>query len=81
MQQRTLGTQGLEAGAIGLGVMGMSVGYGPGGDAARNVATIRRALDLGVTMLDTAEIYGGGTGDNERLVGEAVKGRRDRVVI
>ena len=52
MQQRTLGTQGLEAGAIGLGVMGMSVGYGPGGDAARNVATIRRALDLGVTMLD-----------------------------
>jgi aryl-alcohol dehydrogenase-like predicted oxidoreductase len=81
MQQRTLGTQGLEAGAIGLGVMGMSVGYGPGGDAARNVATIRRALDLGVTMLDTAEVYGGGTGANERLVGEAVKGRRDGVVI
>jgi aryl-alcohol dehydrogenase-like predicted oxidoreductase len=81
MQQRTLGTQGLEAAAIGLGIMGMTVGYGPGGDAAGNVATIRRALDLGVTMLDTAEAYGGGTGDNERLVGEAVKGRRDGVVI
>jgi hypothetical protein len=56
----TLGTQGLQAGAIGLGVMGMSVGYGPGGDAARHVATIRRVLDLGVTMLDTTEAYGGG---------------------
>jgi hypothetical protein len=56
MQHRTLGTQGLEAGAIGLGVMGMSVGYGPGGDTARNVATIRRALDLGVTMLAPAEL-------------------------
>jgi aryl-alcohol dehydrogenase-like predicted oxidoreductase len=81
MQRRALGSQGLETAAIGLGIMGMSTGYGPGGDEERNIATIRRALDLGVTMLDTAEAYGGGTGANERLIGKAVRGRRDEVVL
>jgi aryl-alcohol dehydrogenase-like predicted oxidoreductase len=82
MQRRKLGTEGLETGAIGFGVMGMSVGYGPGGDADANVAVLRHALDRGVTMLDTAEVYGGGTGSNEALVGRAIAGRpRDAVVL
>jgi aryl-alcohol dehydrogenase-like predicted oxidoreductase len=81
MQQRKLGGQGLEAGAIGLGIMGMTVGYGPGGDAGRNVAVIERALDLGVSMLDTAEVYGDGTGANEQLVGRAIAGRREDAVV
>ncbi len=78
MQSRTLGTQGLEVGAIGLGCMGMSFAYGTPDDA-ESVATLHRALDLGVTMLDTAEMYGPYT--NEELVGRAIKGRREHVAV
>jgi aryl-alcohol dehydrogenase-like predicted oxidoreductase len=81
MQHRKLGRQGLEVSAIGLGTMGMTMAYGPGGDDARNVATLRRAHELGVTLFDTAELYGGGTGTNEQLVGRALKPVRDEVVI
>ena len=80
MQQRTLGHQGLVSSAIGLGTMGMTMAYGPG-DETGGIATIRRARELGVTMLDTAELYGGGTGTNETLVGQAVQGFRDEMVI
>src|SRR5512133_2206047 len=72
MQARRLGTQGLEAGAIGLGCMGMSDFYGPR-DESESIATIDRALALGVTMLDTSDAYGPHT--NEELVGRAVRGR------
>jgi aryl-alcohol dehydrogenase-like predicted oxidoreductase len=80
MHQRTLGGQGLTASAIGLGTMGMTMAYGAG-DEAGGIATIRRAHDLGVTFIDTAELYGGGTGSNEKLVGRAVQGFRDGMVI
>jgi aryl-alcohol dehydrogenase-like predicted oxidoreductase len=73
---RTLGTDGLVVSAIGLGCMGMSQSYGPA-DRDESIATIRRALDLGVTLLDTAALYG--AGHNEELVGEAIAGRRDEV--
>src|SRR5689334_2273640 len=76
MKHRKLGT--LDVGAIGLGCMGMSEFYGPGDDA-ESIATIHRALELGVTLLDTADMYGFGT--NEELVGRAIKGKRDRVVV
>jgi aryl-alcohol dehydrogenase-like predicted oxidoreductase len=78
MQQRTLGSQGLRVSAIGLGCMGMSQSYGPADDQ-ESIATIHRALDLGVTFLDTADMYGPFT--NERLVGRAIAGRRDEVVL
>ncbi len=81
MEKRQLGTQGLEVGAIGLGTMGMTMAYGPGGDEAASEATIRRAHALGVTLIDTAELYGMGTGSNEQLVGRAVAGIRDDVVL
>lgn len=81
MQKRTLGTQGLEVGAIGLGTMGMTMAYGPGGDEASSIATIRRAHELGVTLFDTAELYGMGTGSNEQLLGRAVAPIREEVVI
>jgi aryl-alcohol dehydrogenase-like predicted oxidoreductase len=77
MLLRTLG-QGLTTSALGLGCMGMSEFYGPGDDA-ESVATIHRALDLGVTFLDTSDIYGPFT--NEKLVGRAIAGRRDEVVL
>lgn len=77
---RTLGTQGLQVGAIGLGTMGMTMAYGPG-DAEGGAAAIRRAYELGVTLFDTAELYGMGTGSNEQLVGRAVREFRDDVVI
>jgi aryl-alcohol dehydrogenase-like predicted oxidoreductase len=77
MELRTLG-QGLTTSALGLGCMGMSEFYGPGDDA-ESVATIHRALDLGVTFLDTSDIYGPFT--NEKLVGRAIAGRRDEVVL
>jgi aryl-alcohol dehydrogenase-like predicted oxidoreductase len=76
MKRRKLGTQGLEVSAEGLGCMGMSFAYG-GGDEAAGIATIHRALELGVTFLDTAEIYGPYA--NEELVGRAIAGRRDEV--
>jgi aryl-alcohol dehydrogenase-like predicted oxidoreductase len=82
MQQRTLGTQGLTTSALGLGTMGMTMAYGTAqNDDAKSIATIRRAHDLGVTFFDTAELYGGGTGVNEQLVGEAVKAFRPEVTI
>src|SRR5436305_13644381 len=73
---RALGRTGLTVSAQGLGCMGMSEFYGPG-DEAESVATIRRALDLGVTFLDTADMYGPSV--NEELVGRAIAGRRDEV--
>jgi aryl-alcohol dehydrogenase-like predicted oxidoreductase len=76
MEQRTLGGQGLVVSALGLGCMGMSQSYGRGDDQ-ESVATIHRALDLGMTFLDTADVYGPFT--NERLVGRAIAGRRDEV--
>ncbi|MDF2740930.1 MAG: aldo/keto reductase [Actinomycetia bacterium] len=78
MEQRTLGGQGLVVSALGLGCMGMSQSYGPGDDQ-ESVATIHRALDLGMTFLDTADVYG--LTANERLVGRAIAGRRDEVVL
>lgn len=80
MQIRKLGGHGLEVSAIGLGTMGMTMAYGPS-DEAENLATIRRAHDLGVTFFDTAELYGLGAGSNEQLLGRAVKDFRDEVVI
>ncbi|CAA9431354.1 MAG: Oxidoreductase, aldo/keto reductase family [uncultured Rubrobacteraceae bacterium] len=81
MEHRALGQQGLEVGAIGLGTMGMTMAYGSADDEERSVATIRRAYELGVTMFDTAELYGMGTGSNEKLLGRAVEGFRDEVVL
>src|ERR1700685_895887 len=78
METRKIGNQGLAAGAIGLGCMGMTHAYGTG-DEAESIATIHRALDCGVTLLDTAEVYGPHT--NEELVGKAIRGRRDGVVL
>jgi aryl-alcohol dehydrogenase-like predicted oxidoreductase len=78
MEQRTLGGQGLVVPALGLGCMGMSQSYGPGDDQ-ESMATIHRALELGITFLDTADVYGPFT--NERLVGRAIAGRRDEVVL
>ena len=78
MERRQLGKSGVTVSAIGLGCMGMSQSYGPG-DEAESIATIHRALEIGVTFLDTAAAYGGGA--NERLVGQAIRGRRDEVVL
>lgn len=81
MNQRKLGREGLEVSALGLGTMGMTMAYGPGGDDDQNIATLRRAHELGVNFYDTAELYGMGTGANEKLVGRAVKDFRDEVTI
>ena len=78
MQTRTLGG-GLEVSAIGLGCMGLSSGYGTPPGPGEGVALVRRAIDLGVTLLDTADAYGPHA--NEELVGRAIAGRRDRVVL
>jgi len=80
MRQRTLGQQGLVTSAIGLGTMGMTYAYGDG-DEEGGIATIHRAHELGVTFIDTAELYGSGTGSNEMLVGRAVEGFRDDMVL
>jgi aryl-alcohol dehydrogenase-like predicted oxidoreductase len=78
LRKRRLGRQGLEVAEIGLGCMGMSQSYGPA-DEAESIATVHRAIDLGCTFLDTAEVYGPFT--NEELLGRALRGRRGEVVI
>jgi aryl-alcohol dehydrogenase-like predicted oxidoreductase len=78
MEHRDLGNQGLTVSAQGLGCMGMSEFYGSA-DEGEAIATIHRALELGITLLDTADVYGPFT--NERLVGEAIADRRDEVVL
>jgi aryl-alcohol dehydrogenase-like predicted oxidoreductase len=78
MNSRRLGTQGLETSAIGLGCMGMSEFYGASDDD-ESIATIHRALEIGIDFLDTADMYG--RGENERLVGRAIAGRRDEVTL
>ena len=79
MQTRTLGTSGLEVSAMGLGLMGMSQSYGTPEerDERESIATIHRAIELGVTFFDTAEVYGPFT--NEELLARALPGKRDRV--
>ncbi len=78
LEKRTLGKQGLEVSALGLGCMGMSMAYGPA-DEAESIAVIHRALELGCTFLDTAEVYGPYA--NEELLGRALRGRRDQVTL
>ncbi len=76
MEQKRLGNQGLTVSAMGLGCMGMSDAYGAA-DEAESLATIRRALDLGINLFDTSDVYGPFT--NEELVGKALRGRRNHV--
>ncbi len=78
MEQRTLGKSGLKVSAIGLGLMSMSGTYGKF-DESECIAVIHRALDLGVTFLDSSDMYG--WGQNEELLGRALKGRRDRAIV
>src|ERR1700684_4185475 len=79
MQKRKLGNSNLEVSALGLGCMGMSVGYGPASDKKEMISLIRTAVERGVTFFDTAEIYGPFT--NEELVGEALAPFRSSVAI
>ncbi len=78
MKQRKLGRGGLIVSALGLGCMGMSEFYGPG-DEEESAATILRALELGITFFDTADMYGSGA--NEELLGRVLKGRREQAII
>jgi aryl-alcohol dehydrogenase-like predicted oxidoreductase len=78
METRTLGSSALQVSALGLGCMGMSEFYGPR-DETESIAVVHRAIDLGITFLDTADIYG--QGRNEELVGRALQGRRNQVVL
>jgi aryl-alcohol dehydrogenase-like predicted oxidoreductase len=78
MKKRIIGKSALEVGAIGLGCMGMSEFYG-GSDKQESIKTIHKALDLGITLLDTADMYG--VGENEVLVGKAIAGRRSEVIL
>lgn len=79
MQQRKLGSHGPVVSALGLGCMGMSDFYSTGADRQEAITTLHRALELGVTLLDTADMYGPHT--NEELVGEAIKGKRQQVFL
>src|SRR5438132_3807881 len=79
MQKRKLGNGNLEVSAIGLGCMGLSFGYGPAVEKQAGIALIRSAVERGVTLFDTAEVYGPFT--NEELVGEALAPVRERVAI
>lgn len=78
LKKRSLGNQGLEVSELGLGCMGMSQSYGTPNDT-ESIATIHRAIELGVTFFDTAEVYGPYT--NERLLGNALKGKREQVIV
>ncbi|MEC2345583.1 aldo/keto reductase [Paenibacillus barengoltzii] len=79
MEKRALGSSGLKVSAMGLGCMTMSDFYGSDRDEQESIGTIHRALDLGVNFLDTSDLYG--NGENEKLVGKAIKDRRDEVVL
>src|SRR5213594_4776550 len=79
MQKRKLGKSGLEVSALGLGCMSMSFGYGPAADKQEMISLIRKAVELGVTCFDTAEVYGPFA--NEELVGEALAPFVEKVVI
>src|SRR5262245_61353994 len=79
LPRRQLGSSGLVVSALGLGCMGMSEFYGAAADETQSVATIHRALALGIDLLDTADVYGPFT--NERVVGRAIRDRRDQVVL
>ncbi|MEX3175530.1 aldo/keto reductase, partial [Serratia quinivorans] len=76
MQQRQLGPNGPTVSALGLGCMGMSDFYSTAPDEKEAIATLHRALELGVTLLDTADMYGPHT--NDRLIGKAIKGKRQQ---
>jgi aryl-alcohol dehydrogenase-like predicted oxidoreductase len=78
LKKRKLGSQGLEVSEIGLGCMGMSQSYGPA-DEAESIRTLHRAIELGCTFLDTAEVYG--PFKNEELLGRALKGKRDHIIL
>jgi len=78
MRKLKLGNNGPEVSAMGLGCMGMSISYGEPNDE-ESIATIHRAIDLGVNLIVTSDAYGGGV--NEALVGRAIKGKRDKVLI
>jgi len=78
VENRNLGSEGLVVSELGLGCMGMSEFYGTG-DEDESIATVHRALELGITFLDTVDMYGPFT--NEKLVSKAIEGRRDEVVL
>ncbi|HEV2614587.1 MAG TPA: aldo/keto reductase [Gammaproteobacteria bacterium] len=78
MEQRRIGKNGPLVSSIGLGCMGMSIGYGPGNDA-ESIKVIHRAIDLGVTLLDTADAYG--WGHNEELIGKAIQSHRYKLIL
>jgi len=79
MQKRKLGKNALEVSAIGLGCMGMSFGYGPASDKKEMISLIHKAVDLGVTFFDTAEVYGPYT--NEELLGDALAQFKGKVAV